>query len=56
MMVKMGRRRYTTVSIPTEFMERIDKIIADAKYGYKSRAEFVNEAIRRRLEELKPLR
>jgi Arc/MetJ-type ribon-helix-helix transcriptional regulator len=44
---------YTTVRLPKELMEEIDQIIRRGIRGYKSRAEFIKEAIRKRFEELK---
>ena len=44
---------YTTVRIPKELIEEIDNIIKRGIRGYKSRAEFIKEAIRKRSEELK---
>lgn len=42
---------YNTLKIPTELAESIDEIILIRKdLGYKSRAEFVKEAIRKHLE------
>lgn len=46
------RRKYMTVSLPLELIEEIDQIIR-AGHGYESRPEFIKDAIRRRLEELK---
>jgi Arc/MetJ-type ribon-helix-helix transcriptional regulator len=46
---------YTTVRLPNEIMEEIDQIIKRKTRGYKSRSEFIKEAIRRRFEELKNL-
>jgi len=43
-------RDYTTTSIPLNVAERIDKVLEKA--GYASRAEFVRDAVRRRLEEV----
>jgi len=43
---------YTTVRLPKELMEVIDNIIRGGVGSYKSRAEFIKEALRRRLEEL----
>lgn len=47
---------YTTVRLPKELTDEIDKIVeGKAKVkgkGYKSRAEFVKEACRKRIEEL----
>jgi Arc/MetJ-type ribon-helix-helix transcriptional regulator len=49
----MPTDEYTTVRLPRELMEEIDQIIKQGVRGYKSRAEFIKEAIRRRFEELK---
>ena len=46
---------YTTVRLPNEIMEEIDQIIKRRTRGYKSRAEFIKEAIRKRFDELKNL-
>ena len=43
---------YTTVRLPKELMEEIDQIIKRGIRGYKSRSEFIKEAIRKRFEEL----
>ena len=43
---------YTTVRLPRELMEEIDQIIKRGIRGYKSRSEFIKEAIRKRFEEL----
>ena len=45
------KRNYTTVSIPLALMKRIDEIIDDE--GYRNRSDFILEAIRRRLDELR---
>jgi metal-responsive CopG/Arc/MetJ family transcriptional regulator len=50
-----GRGRYVSVSIPEELIKEIDKILEKSKFGYESRPEFIKEAVRRRLEELKAL-
>ena len=44
------RARYVNISIPEELAMRIDDFIKKAKEGYRSRAEFISEAIRLRLE------
>lgn len=43
---------YTTVRLPKELMDEIDQIIKRGVRGYKSRSEFIKEAIRKRFEEL----
>jgi metal-responsive CopG/Arc/MetJ family transcriptional regulator len=40
-------RNYTTVSIPCEIAERIDRILKIK--GYSSRSEYVREAVRKQL-------
>jgi len=40
---------YTTVRLPKELIEDIDKILRRGVMGYKSRAEFIKEAIREKL-------
>jgi len=50
---KSNSDEYTTVRLPKELMEEIDQIIRRGIRGYKSRAEFIKEAIRKRFEELK---
>lgn len=53
--MKKGEDEYTTVRLPKELMEIIDNIIKSGVGSYKSRAEFIKEALRRRFEELKVL-
>jgi len=50
-----GRGIFVSVSIPEELMKEIDKILASHKGGYESRPEFIKEAVRKRLEEMKAL-
>ncbi len=47
------RKSYTTVKIPAELSEKLDTLVNDL--GYRSRAEVVNDAIRRFIEERKRL-
>jgi len=51
----MSTDEYTTVRLPKELMDEIDEIIKHRVRGYKSRAEFIKEAIRKRFEELKTI-
>jgi metal-responsive CopG/Arc/MetJ family transcriptional regulator len=46
-------RRYTNIALPDDLVEQIDKVIKKGGYGYKSRAEFVKEAVRALLKEFK---
>lgn len=48
----MGNSKYKTIQLPTDLVELIDEIVAKHKFAYRSRAEFVVEAIRRKIEEI----
>jgi metal-responsive CopG/Arc/MetJ family transcriptional regulator len=41
---------YATIKLPIELLEQIEKIIDSNKYGYKTKPEFIKEAIRKHLE------
>ena len=43
------RSRYVNISITEDLAKKIDNFMEDAKEGYRSRAEFISEAIRLRL-------
>lgn len=43
------RVRYVNVSITEDLAKKIDEFIKKSKEGYRSRAEFISEAIRLRL-------
>jgi metal-responsive CopG/Arc/MetJ family transcriptional regulator len=45
----LSKQRYVNVSIPKELAERVDGIVLSGLLSYRSRAEFVVEAIRLRL-------
>jgi metal-responsive CopG/Arc/MetJ family transcriptional regulator len=45
----MSTDEYTTVRLPKELMEEIDSILKRGVMGYKSRAEFIKEVIREKL-------
>ena len=47
--------KFVSVSIPAEIIEQIDRVIESRKHGYESRPEFIKDAVRRRLEEMKAL-
>jgi metal-responsive CopG/Arc/MetJ family transcriptional regulator len=51
----MPPKGYTSISLPDEMVKEIDKLVANRRYGYTSRADVVADAIRRLMEELKPL-
>jgi len=43
---------YVTVKVPKALADQIDQMIEQGILGYRSRAEMVNDAIRRRIEQL----
>ncbi len=47
------RKNYVNVSIPSELVYLIDKTWKKSKKGYRSRAEFILEAIRKKVDEEK---
>ncbi len=49
----MARKRYATVKIPFELASQLDELVKSL--GYRSRAEIVNDAIRRFMEARKKL-
>ena len=51
----MPRKGWVSVAIPEELARKIDEIVKLRKYGYRSRSQFVTDAVRRLLEELKEL-
>ena len=44
------RGKYTNIGIPEELAREIDILIKKLKLGFRSRAEFVTEAIRQKIE------
>lgn len=42
-------RRYTNIPLPDELAEQIDRLIRTANLGYKTKSEFVKEAVREKL-------
>lgn len=45
-------KKFASVSLPKELIDKIDLIIKNGRFGYESRPEFIKEAIRKRLSEL----
>jgi metal-responsive CopG/Arc/MetJ family transcriptional regulator len=43
---------YKNIALPEDLIERIDAVIKKSKMGYKTRGEFVKEAVRSLLKEL----
>ena len=46
-------KRYVNVKLPVELGDEVDKILEKKLLGYRSRAEFVAEAVRDKLLQLK---
>lgn len=44
---------YKNIALPNDLIERIDSVINKSKMGYKTRGEFVKEAVRSSLKGLK---
>ena len=45
-------RIYTNIPLPDELAKQIENVINTAELGYKTKSEFVKEAVRERLIEL----
>ena len=50
-----SREEWVYVNLPKELAVKVDALVNEQKHGYRSRSEFVTDAVRRRLEELKSL-
>ncbi len=50
--VKDYSKNYVTVKLHKDLAERIDEVLKSGRYGYRSRAEFVAEAVRDKLRAL----
>ena len=48
-MVKIKQRRYTNIPLPDELAKQIDGVMNLAEFGYKTKSEFVKEAVREKL-------
>ena len=42
-------RRYTNIPLPDELAKQIESVINLAEFGYKTKSEFVKEAVREKL-------
>jgi len=49
----MPGKEFINVGLPKELIKEIDKVMKEANLGYRSRAEFVKESVRKRVEELR---
>lgn len=46
------REGWRTIALPEEIVRRIDKVVESREYGFRSRNDFVLEAVKMRLREL----
>ena len=53
MTLSSNPKRYVNVKVPEELADEVDKVLADRKMGYRTRAEFIVEATRQRLMDLR---
>ena len=51
-MKKKANGRYTNIPLPIELAKQINNIIEKGDYGYRTKSEFVKEAVREKLREL----
>lgn len=51
-MTESSRRRWKTIQLPEELLDRVDDLVEAAELGYTSRAELIKEAVRLRVEKL----
>lgn len=49
----MAQKGWQTVTLPTQLLELVDEVIENSKLGYTSKSEFIKEAVRERLLEIK---
>jgi len=49
------REEWAYINLPKELVARVDALVNEQKHGYRSRGDFVADAVRRRLEELKAM-
>ena len=49
----MAAKTFTTVAIPDELIKEVDEVVKPRSHGYRSRPEFIKEAIRKLLREIK---
>jgi len=47
----LREKGYAQISLPIDLIKKIDELIKSGRGGYRSRAEFVKDAVRRLLRE-----
>jgi metal-responsive CopG/Arc/MetJ family transcriptional regulator len=50
-----SKHRWKTIQLPEELLQRVDEVVVAPELGYTSRAEFVKEAVRLRVEAMENL-
>ena len=50
-----SKRRWKTIQLPENLLLRVDKVVEHLELGYTSRAEFIKEAVRLRVEGIEEL-
>jgi metal-responsive CopG/Arc/MetJ family transcriptional regulator len=50
-----SKRRWKTIQLPEELLQRVDVVVAAPELGYTSRAEFIKEAVRLRVEAMEKI-
>lgn len=51
-MVKIKLKRYTNIPLPNELTKQIDHFIKHGQCGYKTKSEFVKEAVRQKIADI----
>ena len=49
----MARKGYTTVALPNVLLDQIEELVKDKRFGYISKPEFIKEACRKMLNQLR---
>jgi metal-responsive CopG/Arc/MetJ family transcriptional regulator len=50
-----SKRRWKTIQLPEELLQRVDVVVAAPELGYTSRAELIKEAVRLRVEAMEKI-
>jgi len=51
-MAKTKLKRYTNIPLPNELVKQIDYFIKHGQCGYKTKSEFVKEAVRQKIADI----
>jgi len=51
----LNRKGYTTIALPNALLEQVELVIKEKTNGYVSKPEFIKEAIRNKLNEMKEI-